>query len=63
MELLTIDDIKILVNADKREYVRDRIVKRPDFPRPAVCLSQKFRRWNAEDVRQWLTKNQESMAR
>lgn len=61
--LLTIDDIQLLVNAERREYVRDRIVKRPDFPRPAVFLSQKFRRWSADDVRQWITRNKQSMAR
>ena len=31
-------------------HVTNRIVKRPDFPKPAVNLSQKLRKWRREDV-------------
>ena len=38
----------------RREYVRDRLVKRPDFPTPSIVLSQKIRRWSETAVRQWI---------
>lgn len=34
-------------------HVRDQIAKRPDFPRPAVNLSQRHRLWNEVDVLRW----------
>lgn len=36
-----------------REHVTDRITKRPDFPRPALNLSQRARRWRETDVLAW----------
>jgi predicted DNA-binding transcriptional regulator AlpA len=53
MNLLTIDDITAMVQM-RREYVRDKLVKRPDFPRPAFALSQKSKRWSSDDIRGWL---------
>lgn len=53
MTLLTIDDIAAMVKLS-RVYVRDRLVKQPDFPRPALVLSQKNKRWSAEDVNYWI---------
>lgn len=44
-------------------YVRDRLVKRPDFPRPALSLSQKLRRWNSIDVGNWIIQQQASINR
>ena len=55
MTLLSIDDIAKTLNA-RREYVRDRLVKRSDFPRPALFLSQKVRHWDAADFDAWLVK-------
>lgn len=40
----------------EREYVTDKLTKRPDFPRPEVDISQKLRRWNEADVLEWLRK-------
>lgn len=37
-----------------REYVTDRLTKRPDFPRPKVNLSRRLRRWEEAEVRAWL---------
>lgn len=37
-----------------RAYVTDRLTKRPDFPKPAIDLSQKLRRWNDGEVRRWI---------
>jgi len=51
--LLTIDDIAKFLGMQYRQ-VRDRIVKRPDFPRPALNLSQMSRRWDARSVQQWV---------
>lgn len=31
-------------------HATNRIVKRPDFPKPAVNLSQRLRKWRREDV-------------
>lgn len=36
-DLLTVDDIATRVG-ESREYVRDKVVKRPDFPRPTLVL-------------------------
>ena len=33
-----------------RAHVTNRLTKRPDFPPPAVNLSQRLRKWKREDV-------------
>jgi len=43
------------------EYVRDRLVKKKGFPRPALELSQKERRWNEDDFNLWLDKERKKM--
>ena len=62
MTLLTLDDITALLQM-RREYVRDTLTKRPDFPRPAIAISQKLRRWSALDVSAWVEKQSAKMAR
>lgn len=62
MNLITIDDITELVQL-RRATVRDKVVKRPDFPRPALALSQKTRRWRLEDVEDWLNRHRTMNAR
>lgn len=37
-----------------REHCVNRIIKRPDFPRPAIDLSQRMRRWKRQDVMRWM---------
>ncbi len=37
-----------------REHVTDRVSKRHDFPKPAIALSQKTRRWRRPDVQRWI---------
>ncbi len=32
------------------DTVRDRVVHRPDFPRPAIALNTRVRRWSRESV-------------
>ena len=54
-DLITLDHIATRLN-QRREYVRDRLVKRADFPRPALVLSQKVRQWDAAEFEKWLEK-------
>jgi predicted DNA-binding transcriptional regulator AlpA len=61
-ELLTLDDIAGQMQM-RREHVRDKIVKRPDFPRPAFALSQKGRRWASSDVQGWIESQREANLR
>lgn len=44
-----------------RTYVRDHLVKRPDFPRP-LELSRKLRYWVADEVDEWLLKQRSTPA-
>lgn len=37
-----------------RRYVTNRLVKRPDFPKPVISLTQKTRRWSRQEVIQWI---------
>ena len=36
-----------------RDYVTSRLTKRPDFPKPALRLSQKTVRWLRNDYEAW----------
>lgn len=40
-----------------REYVTDRLTKRPDFPRPRINISRKMRRWAECDLREWIDRH------
>ena len=51
---MTTKDIADLYGLN-REYVTDKLTKRPDFPKPAVNVSQRFRRWNRSEVERWAT--------
>jgi predicted DNA-binding transcriptional regulator AlpA len=37
-----------------RAYVTDNLTKQPRFPAPTVNLSQKLRRWDADEVKAYL---------
>jgi predicted DNA-binding transcriptional regulator AlpA len=37
-----------------REHVTNRLTKRPDFPKPAVNISRKLRKWSEDEVRAWM---------
>lgn len=37
-------------------YVRDTLVKRPDFPKPVIRLSTQNVRWNEADIIAWMRK-------
>lgn len=62
MTLLTPQDIAAMLKLAPN-YVRDKIVKRHDFPRPAVSFSQKSRRWNASEVNDWLCQQNRAINR
>lgn len=37
-----------------RAHCVGRIVKRPDFPKPAVNVSQRLKRWRKNEVLKWM---------
>ena len=45
------------------KHVRERLVHSADFPRPALALSRKMRRWAAEDVQGWLDRQRKKSMR
>lgn len=55
-ELLTTDDIATTLKVPHREVV-DRISKRADFPRPALVLGRRTKRWSREAIEGWIQKN------
>lgn len=61
-ELIGIQEISEYLNLS-HDYVRDRVVKRPDFPRPHLSLSQKCRRWSRDAFEDWLRKKAKEQAR
>ena len=61
-ELIGIAEISHALNVS-HDYTRDRVVKRPDFPRPHFVLSQKCRRWTREAFEDWLRKQAKKQAR
>lgn len=36
-----------------REYVTDKLTKKPDFPPPVINRSRRMRRWALEAVERW----------
>lgn len=51
--LLDTADIAALLGV-KRATVTNRIIKAPGFPKPTINLSQRIRRWNADEVAKWV---------
>jgi predicted DNA-binding transcriptional regulator AlpA len=45
-----------------REYVTDKLSKRPDFPRPVVNFSQRSRRWKRDQIETWAGTRQKQAA-
>ena len=52
-ELIDLHDIAAMMGIT-HDYLRDRIIKRKDFPKPTIRLSQKVKRWNRQDIILWL---------
>ena len=55
MSLINIDEMAAQIGV-ARKHMRDRVVTRPDFPRPALSLSQKTRKWDSYDFERWMQK-------
>lgn len=51
-ELMTTKDISSLLGVCHRHCV-ERIMKRPDFPRPAINISRRIKRWSRTDILKW----------
>lgn len=60
--LIDLDEMATQIGMS-RKFVRDRVVKRPDFPPPAMALSQKTRRWDSYAFEAWVAKQAKKMAR
>lgn len=43
-----------------REYVTDRLTKRPDFPKPRFALTRKTKRWAESDIREWMEQHKQA---
>lgn len=52
-DLLGTKDIARMLGISQAHCV-GRIIKRPDFPRPVVNLSQRLRKWRREDVMKYV---------
>ncbi len=60
--MLNYADIGKMLNL-KANYVRDKLVKRVGFPRPALDLSQKTRKWDKADFEKWLENEKKKLNR
>lgn len=47
----------------RRDYVRDKLVKTGDFPRPAINISQRIRKWEEQAIQAWLEQQKQGSAR
>lgn len=52
-DLLDTKDIAAMLGVTRAHCV-GRIVKRPDFPKPAVSVSQRIKRWRKVEVVRWM---------
>jgi predicted DNA-binding transcriptional regulator AlpA len=48
-QTLNTQDIATLLGVS-RQHVTNRIVKRPDFPKPVINLTQRLRAWRTDEV-------------
>jgi predicted DNA-binding transcriptional regulator AlpA len=51
-DLISTEEIAKMLGVS-RAHATGRIVKRPDFPKPAVNISQRLRRWERRAVERW----------
>ena len=65
MNSATMLDTKAIANiiGVSTKHVRERLVHQPDFPRPALQLSIKTRRWAMGDIQAWLEQQRKKCAR
>ncbi len=53
LDLIGTKDITRMLGVTQAHCV-GRIIKRPDFPKPAINLSQRLRKWKRDDVLKFL---------
>ena len=53
LDLLGTKDITRMLGVTQAHCV-GRVIKRPDFPKPAINLSQRMRKWHKSDVMRFL---------
>jgi predicted DNA-binding transcriptional regulator AlpA len=58
--LITTAQIAELLSVS-REHVTDRLVKRPDFPKPRQNASRRMRKWAEAEVIAWASKRHTSL--
>ena len=61
-DLIGLPEISMALNVT-HDYARDRVVKRSDFPKPTLSLSQKCRRWSRDSFEAWLRKQTKKQQR
>ena len=52
-DLIDTKDIAQMLGVTRAHCV-GRIVKRPDFPKPALAVSQRLKRWRKAEVMKWM---------
>lgn len=53
IELIGTKDISRMLGVTQAHCV-GRVIKRPDFPKPVIDLSQRIRKWRKDDVLRFL---------
>jgi len=53
LDLIGTQDIARMLNVSQA-HCTGRIIKRPDFPKPTINLSQRLRKWRRDDVLKFL---------
>lgn len=61
MDTLTIREIAAVLHLHPK-HVRDRLVHRPDFPRPVLAGGRYSRQWLREEVIKWATPQERRQA-
>lgn len=51
-DLMDAVQISFLLGVSRRHCV-ERLMKRPDFPRPAINVNRNLKRWRKNDVFKW----------
>jgi predicted DNA-binding transcriptional regulator AlpA len=63
--MTTLIDVKTIATTlgVNPRVVNERILKHPDFPRPALAINHKMRRWDKGQFDAWLARQAKRMAR
>lgn len=61
IETMNTAEIAELLRMQQRQ-VTDRLIKRPDFPKPWFGRCRNHRLWRKEDVLAWVTQSRDAMS-